>query len=155
MVDNLSVATDSSNCVNGTTTCDNRGRLYGFSAAKTACPTGWTLPDTAAWGSMIRYVNALDTAYKRKVGGSIFWKPSEDIYGLALSYTGYEYFFLQNGIDPTTKQGGTDKDSAAVYWSSDGSYQDWGTVSLKTGGGTGQDQDARMTKTAVRCIKED
>ena len=155
MVDNLSVATDSSNCINGTSTCDKRGRLYGFSAAKKACPDGWTLPDTAAWGSMIRYVNALDTAYKRKVGGSIFWKPSEDIYGLALSYTGYEYFFLQNGIDPTTKQGGTDKDSAAVYWSSDGSYQDWGTVSLKTGGGTGQDQDARMTKTAVRCIKED
>lgn len=161
MVDNLSVATtDSSDCVKeisveGKVTCDNRGRLYGFSVAKTACPTGWTLPDTAAWGSMIRYVNALDTAYKRKVGGNIFWKPSEDIYGLALAPTGFEYFFMQNGQDPITKRGGTDKDSAAVYWSSDGSFQDWGTLSFQTGGGTGQGQDARMTKTAVRCIKED
>jgi uncharacterized protein (TIGR02145 family) len=157
MLDNLNYVTaDSSDCVNGTSSCGTAGRLYGFSAAKTACPTGWSLPDTAAWGAMIDYVYALDTAYKRKVGGSIFWNPTEDIYGFAMLPTGYEYFFLQNGQDPVTKHdGNTGIDDAAVYWRADGSYEAWGKVSFKTGGGTGQGKDARMTKTAVRCIKED
>lgn len=157
MLDNLNYVTaDSSDCVNGTSSCGTAGRLYGFSAAKTACPTGWSLPDTAAWGAMIDYVYALDTAYKRKVGGSIFWNPTEDIYGFAMLPTGYEYFFLQNGQDPVTKHdGNTGIDDAAVYWRADGSYEAWGRVSFKTGGGTGQGKDARMTKTAVRCIKED
>ena len=157
MLDNLEYATaDSSDCINGTSSCDGAGRLYGFSAAKKACPTGWSLPDTAAWNSMIRYVHSLDSAHIKSIGGSAFWNPTEDIYGLAMQYTGYEYFFLQNGQDPMTKHGGNDSQTGlvAAYWNSDGTIENWGRLSMLVGGGTGQGQDARVTKVAVRCIKE-
>ena len=156
LLDNLNYATtDSSDCVNGTSSCDAAGRLYGFSVAKTACPTGWSLPDTAAWGAMIRYVHSLDSAHIKSIGGSAFWNPTEDIYGLAMQPTGYEYFFLQNGQDPMTKRGGNDGLSdAAAYWNSNGTTRSWGRISMLVGGGTGQGQDARVTKVAVRCIKE-
>ena len=75
MIDNLNYATtDSSNCVNGTTSCDKSGRLYALSVAKTVCPAGWTLPDTATWGAMVRYMNALDTTNRRMNDGDIFWQ---------------------------------------------------------------------------------
>ena len=155
MLDNLNyVTTDSSECVNEKSTCDASGRLYALSVAKTACPTGWTLPDTAAWGAMIRYVNAVDTAYKRKVGGNIFWQPTEDIYGVAVLPTGLEFSFLQNGTDLIVKR--SDPDSpAAAFWSAEGMRQVWGKLSMKSGGGTGQSTNEKITKMAVRCIKED
>jgi len=36
--------------------CEKYGRLYDWTAAKTVCPTGWSLPDTSAWGELRRFV---------------------------------------------------------------------------------------------------
>ena len=152
MLDNLNYATaDSSDCIDGTTSCDENGRLYGFSVAKNACPSGWTLPDTASWNALFKYVKSVDSTHIKSIGGSAFWNPTEDIYGLAVQPTGFEYFFMQNGHDPMTKRS---EAAVAAFWNIDGSIRSWGSMSMQVGGGSGQGQDARVTKVAIRCIKK-
>ena len=36
--------------------CDKYGRLYDWSTAKKACPSGWKLPDTSDWGKLKRFI---------------------------------------------------------------------------------------------------
>jgi uncharacterized protein (TIGR02145 family) len=64
MAENLNYATAGSKCGNGsilsdvnTSTCDTYGRLYNWAAAKTACPSGWHLPNDAEWGALMQSVN--------------------------------------------------------------------------------------------------
>ena len=150
MLDNLNYATtDSSDCIDEMS-CKN-GRLYGFSVAKNACPSGWTLPDTASWNALFKYVKSVDSTHIKSIGGSAFWNPTEDIYGLAVQPTGFEYFFMQNGHDPMTKRS---EAAVAAFWNIDGSIRSWGSMSMQVGGGSGQGQDARVTKVAIRCIKK-
>lgn len=150
MLDNLNYdMKDSSDCIDEIS-CKN-GRLYGFSVAKKACPSGWTLPDTAAWNALFKYVKSVDSTHIKSIGGSAFWNPTEDIYGLAVQPTGFEYFFMQNGHDPITKRS---EAAVAAFWNIDGSIRSWGSMSMQVGGGSGQGQDARVTKVAVRCIKK-
>jgi len=36
--------------------CDKYGRLYDWATAKTVCPSGWSLPDTSAWGKLRSFI---------------------------------------------------------------------------------------------------
>ena len=156
MVDNLNYATaDSSDCINGSSSCGTSGRLYGYSVAQKACPSGWTLPDTAQWNGMRRYVNSLDSAYVKRVGGDVLWKATENVYGLVIAPTGYEFYFLQNGRDPMTlRSGNNGSDDMAGFWSTNSLYQVWGIISYTGAGmGPGQLYNPEVTKLAVRCVK--
>ena len=42
--------------------CDVAGRLYTWAAAKTACPSGWHLPDTTEWKALFTAVGGSSTA---------------------------------------------------------------------------------------------
>ncbi|MDR2693532.1 MAG: hypothetical protein LBB74_04875, partial [Chitinispirillales bacterium] len=59
MAQNLNYQTaDSSWCYgNDNSNCDTYGRLYAWSAAKTACPAGWHLPSRAEWDILSNFVN--------------------------------------------------------------------------------------------------
>ncbi|MDR2592744.1 MAG: hypothetical protein LBC59_08055 [Chitinispirillales bacterium] len=55
LAENLNYLLESGNswCYdNDETNCDIYGRLYDWETAKTVCPTGWRLPDTADWNRL-------------------------------------------------------------------------------------------------------
>jgi uncharacterized protein (TIGR02145 family) len=67
MAENLNYAisntsTDSSWCYeNNSANCSTYGRLYKWSAAKTACPAGWHLPSRDEWGTLAKYAGGTGT----------------------------------------------------------------------------------------------
>jgi len=51
---NIDIGTANSWCYNNAdSNCVKYGRLYTWNAAKTACPTGWRLPDTSDWNRLV------------------------------------------------------------------------------------------------------
>ncbi|GBU22608.1 hypothetical protein R80B4_02518 [Fibrobacteres bacterium R8-0-B4] len=55
MAENLNYNTAESWCYdNSPDSCAKYGRLYTWSAANTACPTGWHLPSRAEWGDLAK-----------------------------------------------------------------------------------------------------
>jgi len=65
MAENLNYETTGSWCYkNSADSCTKYGRLYTWAAAKTSCPAGWKLPDTADWGRLTMATNGRDKAGK-------------------------------------------------------------------------------------------
>ena len=63
MAENLNYKTSPSWCYEGSSSkCAEYGRLYTWSAAKTACPAGWHLPDTTEWRSLFDAVGGSSVA---------------------------------------------------------------------------------------------
>ena len=57
MAENLNIETDSSYCYNDSAEyCAKYGRLYRWTAAMDACPSGWHLPDLAEWKTLLAAV---------------------------------------------------------------------------------------------------
>jgi len=58
MAQNLDRATTDSKCyLNSADSCAKYGRLYTWSDAKAACPSGWHLPTNAEWDQLYRYAD--------------------------------------------------------------------------------------------------
>ncbi|MDR2593094.1 MAG: fibrobacter succinogenes major paralogous domain-containing protein [Chitinispirillales bacterium] len=56
MAENMNYATDSSWCYDSSSAnCDKYGRLYAWTAAMMVCPTGWHLPTSQEWQTLIDY----------------------------------------------------------------------------------------------------
>ena len=65
MAENLNFKTDSSFCYNDEeTNCIEYGRLYTWSDAKEACPSGWHLPSKTEWETLFSAVGGQLTAGK-------------------------------------------------------------------------------------------
>jgi uncharacterized protein (TIGR02145 family) len=65
MAENLNYAANSSVCYgyeNNAEYCAKYGRLYNWSTAKTACPTGWHLPSDGEWTTLTDNVGGSETA---------------------------------------------------------------------------------------------
>ena len=74
MAQNLNYATSNSKnpCTTGTDSCKNRGLLYPFTDALTACPSGWHLPSNTEWDMLEIALGATDTTtYGSTVGNVI------------------------------------------------------------------------------------
>jgi len=72
MAENLNHKTSDSWCYSDNAFyCDAYGRLYNWNAARSACPSGWRLPDSSDWGNLMTAVGGSSTAGRRlksKVG---------------------------------------------------------------------------------------
>jgi len=63
MVKNMNVPTAESWCYgDAEENCEKYGRLYTWAAAKSVCPRGWKLPDTADWRRLFVAVGGENTA---------------------------------------------------------------------------------------------
>ncbi|SHM35375.1 major paralogous domain-containing protein [Fibrobacter sp. UWR3] len=63
MAENLNFKTDSSFCYsNNETNCTTYGRLYTWTAAVSACPSGWHLPSYDEWNTLFTAVGGASTA---------------------------------------------------------------------------------------------
>ena len=83
----------------GGETCSQISRLYDWAAAKTACPAGWRLPDTADWGELVRVAGGDEIAGK-KLKSKSGWNNGNDgksgggtdDYGFSALPGGYRHF---------------------------------------------------------------
>ncbi len=58
MADNLNIETEGSYCYNDSVEyCSMYGRLYTWEEAMTVCPTGWHLPDSTEWETLLDAAN--------------------------------------------------------------------------------------------------
>ena len=147
MVENLAYETsDSSWCIGNT--CSN-GRLYAWTSAKTACPSGWRLPGRGDWSDLNDVLKAVGNKYSYYGEG---WDKDkgEDLYGLNITPTGFYEFYMQNGSDPMTTQSHTT--SGAFYWIEDAENMSFG-MTLKPDS-SAQYVDAKIIGLGVRCVKK-
>jgi uncharacterized protein (TIGR02145 family) len=98
MAQNLNYATDSSWCYNDNNLiCQRYGRLYDWSMAMTACPSGWRLPTGDDWEKLSNFVSADycdDNSYA-------FFQPKSTATARQLkSTTGWDdVFYIGHGTD--------------------------------------------------------
>ena len=68
--ENLNFMTEGSVCPEGDSRkCSEYGRLYTWDDARTACPEGWSLPDSADFASLITEAGGSDFANSMAVAG--------------------------------------------------------------------------------------
>jgi len=66
MAENMNFKTTDSWCYgDNANRCNKYGRLYAWSAAKSVCPIGWRLPDTADWRMVIVVAGGANKAGKK------------------------------------------------------------------------------------------
>jgi len=73
MAENLNYNSNTSKCYDDKPqNCNKFGRLYDWSEAKTACPSGWHLPSNEEWDILYRYVdgtNGTESPYESETAG--------------------------------------------------------------------------------------
>jgi len=87
MAENLNYNADGSECKdNNEANCTKYGRLYNWSTAKTACPSGWHLPSREEWRVLVDFAGGGEIADK-KLKASSGWNDEAgngtDTYGFA------------------------------------------------------------------------
>ena len=93
--------------------CDKYGRFYTWTAAKEACPTGWSLPTNDDWNVLFNEVGGIDVA-GRKLRSTSGWKDDDngtDDYGFSILPAGF-YFFYSSSESYTQ----TSKTTHAEFW---------------------------------------
>lgn len=94
MAQNLNYVTDDSYCYDSEpSNCSEYGRLYTWTAALTACPTGWHLPSKDEWETLVTAVGGELTA-GRELKAQTGWTAESDItnaYGFAALPAGNRY----------------------------------------------------------------
>jgi len=123
MKKNLDIAAGNSWCYeNNADNCAEYGRLYDWNTAKTACPSGWRLPDTAEWNRLVEEAGGWETAGK-KLKSSDGWHDygnGTDDYGFAALPGGYRntggkfYKAGNNGVWWTATEHGNNNSYAYV-----------------------------------------
>lgn len=102
MAENLDYVTGNSWCYsNSSSYCDTYGRLYDWSAASEACPSGWHLPSDDEWCTLTTYIDptvdcdattysGTDAGYKMKSTSGWYDNGNgSDAYGFAALPGGY------------------------------------------------------------------
>ena len=124
-------------------------RLYSFTAAKKACPSGWRLPTETEWND---FIGTLSMHYDYSPSGILAgnWTDlngysADDFFGVGIYPTGYVESYLSGGYK-TVSQFNTS--NAACFWNSDGSHTYITMLASypKNGG--------QVVGAAVRCVKD-
>jgi len=59
--------------------CTKYGRLYTWDAAMSACPSGWSLPDTADWRALVRVAGGSEMAVTKLKAKSPDWDGTDEL----------------------------------------------------------------------------
>lgn len=148
MAENLSYKTDDSYCYDdNANNCFKYGRLYLWSMAMEACPSGWHLPNDDEWNALWTFVGGVSIA-GMKLKSTDVWNDQgygTDSFGFAVLPAGF-YF---NGYFG-------DKSYGAYFWSSNekdrvNAYEwnfDGDNKSVR------RDNDQKKTGFSVRCLRD-
>ena len=111
MAENLNFETDSSYCYNDSAKyCSKYGRFYAWTAAMTACPSGWRLPTKEEFETLFSAVGGQSTA------GSVL-KSTSGWYGIGNDSDAFAFSALPAGIRGLSGDYGYEGDYA-FFWSS-------------------------------------
>ncbi|MCF8227625.1 MAG: fibrobacter succinogenes major paralogous domain-containing protein [Bacteroidales bacterium] len=159
MAENLNYETGNSWCYDdNSSNCDTYGRLYDWSTALGACPTGWHLPSDDDWCTLTTYIDetvdcesltwiGTDAGYKMKSTSGWYSNGNgSDAYGFTALPGGYRD---SDGIFHYLEL-------AAYFWSSTAEN---GSEAWNWGLGYGADEVNRYTHSqgdglSVRCLKD-
>lgn len=148
MAENLNYETEDSYCFrDSVSNCAEFGRLYTWTAATSACPSGWHLPSEGEWGTLLTTVGLYESGYFLKSTSG--WRGGGngvDAFGFSVLPAGYykgENFLVS-------------EESDARFWSStefdsDNAYH-MGTSYSGDGAGV-RSQDKRFGF-SVRCLRD-
>ena len=146
MAENLNFETDSSFCYNDSAEyCAKYGRLYVWTAAMDACPSGWHLPDLAEWKTLLAAVGG-DSVAGAKLKSTSGWNSDcngTDDFGFTVLPAG----------------GRSSKDfvgEAAAFWTSEwyGEYDDYAYgIRLYTDTIVRKFNGRKYIGHSVRCLK--
>ena len=95
MAENLNYNTSGSYCYGDNAgNCSKYGRLYEWSAAMDACPTGWHLPSDSEWNTLWDAVGGTNTAGSKLKSTSGWYDNGNgtDSFGFAVLPAGYRYY---------------------------------------------------------------
>jgi uncharacterized protein (TIGR02145 family) len=142
MTENLNYNATGSVCYgNQENNCNIYGRLYDWSAAIAACPSGWHLPSNAEWDALYRYADGTsgtNSPYSSSTAGKYLkavsgWNDggnSTDEFGFAALPGGYGYsggsfsdVDYYGGWWSASEFGAKDAYSRGIYYGS--GYADW------------------------------
>jgi len=147
MAENLNYSMSSASwCYGGGNPAENcvkYGRLYDWSAANTACPSGWHLPDTAEWSKLVEMGGVAMNSKKFKASG---WDGTDDFGFSALpgglrTTSGNFYTAGNQGFWWTATGSGSDS-AYYRYISNNIPIVDWGNSNVGEG-------------LSVRCVADD
>lgn len=125
--------------------CETYGRLYDWSAAGTACPEGWSLPDTTDWSALVKTAGGKVSAGAKLKAKTVLWgiNKGTDAYGFSAIpggiFDGDEYF---------------DMGVTAIWWSAT-SANGTEAMSIDMLGTSAAVRTSKMLKAAgigIRCI---
>ena len=146
MAENLNFETDSSFCYNDSAEyCAKYGRLYVWTAAMDACPSGWHLPDLAEWKTLLAAVGG-DSVAGAKLKSTSGWNSNGN---------GTDDF----GFTVLPAGGRSSKDfvgEAAAFWTSEwyGEYDDYAYgIRLYTDTIVRKFNSRKYIGSSVRCVK--
>lgn len=148
MAENLNYAIENSWCYdNDASNCTKYGRLYTWEAAKTACPSGYHLPDTLEWNALFDVVGGKDVAGKMLKSMNVwpFLQNSEDAFGFSALPAGYSY-------GQSFDNGGYN----AYFWSSTESNngEAYYMYFYSNTWDAGESDGSKDTGYSVRCLKD-
>ncbi|WP_163438637.1 FISUMP domain-containing protein [Fibrobacter succinogenes] len=124
-------------------------RLYSFTSAKKACPSGWRLPTKTEWENFrSNFVSLYISGEHCLYAGNwteLNGHTADDFYGVGIYPTGYVESYLSGGYQTVSQFKTT---SGAYFWASDGSYMEFSQYKMyvKMGG--------EVVGAAVRCVKK-
>jgi len=150
MAENLNYQADGSKCYNDSASyCDKYGRLYEWKTAKTVCPAGWKLPDTADWNKLITSVGGKETAGKKLKSKSGWNDNGTDDFGFS-ALPGGLYSF--GGEDE--EEGFATIGSQGRWWTATAGDDDVYIISISSGDDLEDGLGMGYTAFSVRCLKE-
>jgi len=151
MAENLNYETENSYCYNDSAEyCAKYGRLYTWAAAVEACPSGWHLPDTTEWNTLVSAVGGESIAVEMLKSAS-GWSDDgngTDAFAFSALPAGYgensgKYIFEG---EETYFWGSAELDDRLAYHTALSSFSIGGWYS---------DYTYKSSRYSVRCIKDE
>jgi uncharacterized protein (TIGR02145 family) len=153
MAENLDYAADGSKCYNNQDgNCQKYGRLYNWSTAKKACPSGWHLPSDEEWQTLV------DFAGGDKVAGNVLkasngWDDYEGESGNGIDAFGFSALpggsgYSSGGFSSGGKGGlwwSATENDASTAWSR---YMDYSYANVY------RNDNAEAAFFSVRCVQD-
>jgi len=171
MAENLNYEAEGSRCYKDKKDyCNYYGRLYNWEMAKTACPSGWHLPDSLEWKVLVTTAGG-DTIAGKYLKAAISWKhstPNEDKFGFsALAGGGGNFLTLKHlGKDGLWHLDSSDNRNfnffrgfreSGYWWSYNGRlYMSWNgnEAGFHSSDNEDNDNDNDRVMYSIRCLQD-
>ncbi len=149
---NYNPGTGNSACYeNQTSNCNKYGRLYDWSTAMAACPSGWHLPSDAAWTTLTNYVGGSSIA-GTKLKATSGWNNNSN------GTDNYGFSALPGGFHSPDGSGFRNAGSNGYWWiSREGEIAGINAYYWYIYGGresAARDDDRKTNLFSVRCIED-